>query len=72
MGRYGIFNTGVTNHRNGPYAKKLNLIAVRCCPVLIRPGQLSSVVVEMLTDHNEASATFDLSPIKLTQYPKSR
>jgi len=34
-------------------------------------GQLSSIVVEMLTDHNKA--TFDLSPswVRLIQYPKS-
>jgi len=31
--------------RNRPYVKKLNLIAVFCCPVLIRCGQLSLVVV---------------------------
>jgi len=30
----------MTNHRNGPYVNKLNLIAVRSCPSLVRSAWL--------------------------------
>jgi len=52
-------HSGAATDCSGPYVKKLNPISVCCCLVLIRSGQLSSVVVRCgcLFDSSSSSSS---------------